>query len=141
MERVISGLLKLIRPIKFAVVGGIGTILGLALFWLFNELLMAHYMISAFFSIELTILSNFGMNTLWTFRDRPAGSKQNIRRLVKYHMVSFGGMAIHLVALFAFVELLFIGEYIAYILAVIVAFFWNYSFSSRWAWKADLDDI
>ena len=69
------------------VVGGIGTLVNEGVF-----VLTAHD-VPIFFSlglaIELSIIFNFILNDIWTFKDRRAGSF--IKRLVKFHGSSFSG--------------------------------------------------
>ena len=129
---------RLIRPMKFAIVGGIGTVIGLLLFWLFNEVLLIHVIIALVISLWLTILTNFAMNQVWTFSDRPAakGTREVWHRLVKYHSVTIGGMIINSIVSSIIILFTTINQYLAYVIGVLVAYLWNYFFSDRWAWKA-----
>ncbi|WP_373468143.1 GtrA family protein [Acidianus infernus] len=69
------------------IVGGLGTLVNEGVF-----LLSAHSM-PIFFSlglaIELSIIFNFILNDIWTFKDRRVGSF--IKRLLKFHVSSFSG--------------------------------------------------
>ncbi|MQL54977.1 GtrA family protein [Acidianus ambivalens] len=69
------------------IVGGLGTLVNEGVF-----LLSAHSM-PIFFSlglaIELSIIFNFVLNDIWTFKDRRVGSF--IKRLLKFHVSSFSG--------------------------------------------------
>jgi len=69
------------------VVGGLGTFVNEGVF-----ILTAHD-VPIFFSlglaIELSIIFNFILNDIWTFKDRKAGSF--IKRLLKFHVSSFSG--------------------------------------------------
>jgi len=75
------------RLLKFVTVGGIGTLVNEGVF-----ILTAHD-VPIFFSlglaIELSIIFNFMLNDVWTFKDRRAGSF--IKRLVKFHASSLSG--------------------------------------------------
>jgi len=75
------------RVLKFMTVGGIGILVNEGVF-----ILTAHD-VPIFFSlglaIELSIIFNFMLNDVWTFKDRRAGSF--IKRLVKFHASSFSG--------------------------------------------------
>ena len=68
-------------------VGGLGTFVNEGVF-----VLAAHDM-PVFFSlglaIELSIIFNFMLNDVWTFKDRRVGSF--IKRLLKFHISSFSG--------------------------------------------------
>ncbi|MUM64297.1 GtrA family protein [Acidianus infernus] len=76
-----------LRLLKFMIVGGLGTLVNEGVF-----LLSAHSM-PIFFSlglaIELSIIFNFILNDIWTFKDRRVGSF--IKRLLKFHVSSFSG--------------------------------------------------
>ena len=86
-----------LRIIKFMVVGGLGTLVNEGVF-----VLTAHEM-PIFFSlglaIELSVLFNFVLNDVWTFRDRRAGSF--VRRLIKFHVSSFSGGAVQYIVVIA----------------------------------------
>ena len=131
----ISKLLPSERLIKFAFVGGSGTLLSLAIFWFFTEIVGIFYIISAAIGIEVSILSNFWLNHVWTFGDRRNDGKRKRGKLVRYNMVSISGMVLNLVILFLLVTFIGINQYISYIIAVFVVFLWNYFFSNKWAWK------
>ena len=77
----------MLRLLKFVTVGGIGILVNEGVF-----ILTAHD-VPIFFSlglaIELSIIFNFMLNDVWTFKDRRAGSF--IKRLLKFHGSSFSG--------------------------------------------------
>jgi len=76
-----------LRLLKFITVGGLGTLVNEGVF-----ILAAHDM-PIFFSlalaIELSIIFNFILNDVWTFKDRKVGSF--IKRLLKFHGSSLSG--------------------------------------------------
>jgi len=77
----------MLRLLKFITVGGLGTFVNEGVF-----VLAAHDM-PVFFSlglaIELSIIFNFILNDIWTFKDRRVGSF--IKRLLKFHGSSLSG--------------------------------------------------
>jgi len=76
-----------LRLLKFITVGGLGTLVNEGVF-----ILTAHVMpvfFSLGFAIELSIIFNFMLNDIWTFKDRRVGNF--IKRLVKFHGSSFSG--------------------------------------------------
>ena len=93
----------MLRVLKFMTVGGLGTFVNEGVF-----VLTAHDM-PVFFSlalaIELSIIFNFMLNDVWTFKDRRAGSF--IKRLVKFHVSSFsGGIAQYAIVILLLVSFL-----------------------------------
>ena len=77
----------LARLLKFAVVGGLGTILNEGVFILSSEAIPLA--ISLALAIEVSVVFNFILNDLWTFRDKRIGSF--VKRLVKFHVSSYLG--------------------------------------------------
>jgi len=86
----------IIRLIKFGTVGALGTIVNEALFFIFSKLFPV--LLSLLLAIELSILFNFMLNDIWTFRDRRAG--RLIDRLVRFHIAAIvGGLIQYLVVI------------------------------------------
>ena len=75
--------------IKFGIVGAIGIVVNEGLLILFQS--MGVYLLYAgAVAIEISILSNFILNDLWTFRDRRSGSAAV--RLVKFNVLMLAGL-------------------------------------------------
>jgi 2-polyprenyl-3-methyl-5-hydroxy-6-metoxy-1,4-benzoquinol methylase len=55
------------RFLKFSVVGGIGAGITFGLTWLFTEQFGFHYMVSMVIAVGVATVSNFTLNTVWTF--------------------------------------------------------------------------
>ncbi len=85
MEKIFPA--KLIRVVKFGMVGVSGVfvnegVLALLCFFFGKH----HYQFWSIAAIELSIISNFLLNSNWTWGDRPAASGGgNIRRLLKFN--------------------------------------------------------
>jgi dolichol-phosphate mannosyltransferase len=58
------------RILKFGVVGGTGIGVNMGSLYLLTEFTGIPYFIGSLIAIELSILSNFWMNLLWTWKDR-----------------------------------------------------------------------
>lgn len=55
------------RFIKFAVVGGIGAAITFSLTWLLTDKFHLYYLLSMVFAVAVATVSNFALNTIWTF--------------------------------------------------------------------------
>jgi len=77
------------RFIKFCVVGASGVVVNLAMLALFDGLGMQQSLASAC-AIQVSILSNFAVNDLWTFRDQ-RGEGTAMNRLLRFQGVSMVG--------------------------------------------------
>lgn len=107
------------RPLKFGIVGASGILVNEGILWLLaeNNILPIYY--ASPIAIELSILNNFVLNDLWTFkkfRGTPI-----VSRIVKYHLaVALGGVVNFIILLF----LTYLGIY--YLLANLIGIFCGY---------------
>jgi putative flippase GtrA len=75
---------------KFAAVGASGVVVNLGTLFLLR-LLQVHTNLASAAAIEVSILSNFTINHLWTFGDRRHAEASLLRQGVKFHLVSLVG--------------------------------------------------
>jgi len=75
------------RLLKFMVVGGLGTLVNEGVFTLTTHNIPVFFSLGL--AIELSIIFNFVLNDIWTFKDRRVGGF--IKRLLKFHVSSFSG--------------------------------------------------
>ena len=129
---------ELTRMLKFATVGASGILVNEGILFLLTEYFKVYYLISAAISIETSILSNFTLNELWTFRDRRSkGFTRMLKRTVKYNLVSLGALAINLITLFILVEFFGVYYLLANLIGIFIAFLWNFSINTLWTWRLD----
>lgn len=123
------------RFLKFCLVGASGVVVNLGLLWILTEIVGFFYLVSAAFSIEASILSNFALNELWTFRDRARSTRGILRRASKFNLISIVGLVINLVILAALTELLGMHYMISALFGIAGAMLWNYTMSAMWTWR------
>ncbi len=58
------------RLIKFSVVGASGVAVNMGLLYALTRFMGIHYILSSILAIEVSILTNFILNDIWTWRDR-----------------------------------------------------------------------
>ncbi|MCD6509892.1 MAG: glycosyltransferase family 2 protein [Thermoprotei archaeon] len=126
-----------VRIMRFCTVGAIGVLINEGLLWLITELMKVYYLVSAIFSIEASILSNFALNEAWTFSDLSSSNNplSVLRRLVRYHLVSLGGLLVNLLTLWVLTNLAGIYYLISNIIGIILATAWNYALNVTWTWN------
>jgi putative flippase GtrA len=74
-----------LRFATFSIVGAVGFVAQLAALWLFTERFGLHYLASTAAATEIAILLNFVGHESWTWSDRPAGAREVVRRLFRFH--------------------------------------------------------
>jgi dolichol-phosphate mannosyltransferase len=127
---------ELTRIVKFLFVGLSGVGVNIGLLWLLTEVFGLHYLISAAISIETSIISNFLLNNFFTFSDRNRpGATNFFGRLLKFNVVSLGGLAINLAILWLLTELFGLYYILSNLIGIAAATIWNFSANTWWTWK------
>jgi dolichol-phosphate mannosyltransferase len=117
--------------IKFGVVGAIGVVVNEGLLFLFQSA-GVYFLVAGAVAIEISILSNFVLNDLWTFKDRRSGTAAS--RLVKFNLLMLAGLVLNLAVLYAGVDYLGMTAEVANLVGIAGAFFLRYALSVRYAW-------
>lgn len=121
-----------IRIGKFCIVGASCVAVNEGLLWLLTDLAKMHYLVSGAIAIELSILANFVLNDVWTFRKERKG--RYLTRLGKFNFARLIAVGINFLALWFFTWLglhYLISNLIGIILATVLTYF----SSLWWVWK------
>lgn len=126
---------ELTRFLKFIGVGLSGTIVNIGVLRLVRAFTHWNPYVQLIPGIEISIITNFILNDYFTFADRRTGKTMSFfGRLLKYNLVGLTGAAIN----YGIAALLFnigLDIYLADFIGILIAFLWNYFFSTTWAWK------
>lgn len=144
------------KVIKFALVGGVGTLIQLTSLQIFRLLIpgfrfyfLTDFLLATLLSIETAIISNFVLNNLWTFADRKLKSQDIPRKFIQFNLASTGSILIQLV-INAFGENLFgifnlfklpltrmvVDTGMLYaVIGILVGMFWNFFAYTKFIWK------
>ncbi len=106
------------RFLKFSLVGFTGVFVNMAVFTLCQQLGL-HYVMAAALAFFVAASSNFCLNSVWTFRDRPAESGGNNRRYLKFLFISLVCLAGNLAILVVLVERFLLPQFYAQLVAVL----------------------
>jgi len=90
------------KIIKYAIVGGLGTVVNEGVLLLLKPVLPIA--VSLALAIEFSILFNFLFNDVWTFKKERVGSFLN--RMVKFHVSSLVGGVVQYVVVIALILLI-----------------------------------
>jgi len=105
----------MLRLLKFAIVGGLGTLMNELVFLSTTKFLSIS--ISLALAIEISIVFNFMLNDVWTFKDKRKG---NIwKRLLKFHMSSASGGIIQYIVVISIIVIMFHFNNASEILAIL----------------------
>ncbi len=123
------------RLLKFGAVGLTGIGVNMGSLYLLTEFGKIPYFVGSLVAIELSILSNFWMNHLWTWRDR-SGVGTLWTKLWRYH-VGAGITALlgNYLILIGLTELFRINYLISNFIGIAVGTFSNYVINDVWTFK------
>lgn len=117
--------------VKFAIVGAIGIVVNEGLLILIQSN-GVYFLYAGAIAIEVSIVSNFILNDLWTFRDRRSGTAA--ARLVKFNALMLAGLVVNLAVLDVGTVYLGIAYAVANLIGIAAAFFLRYVLSVKYAW-------
>jgi dolichol-phosphate mannosyltransferase len=128
-----------VRLLKFAVVGLSGVIVNMGMLYLLTEYLGLLYIISSIIAIEISIISNFFLNDLWTWKDRV--KKRFLERFFQYH-ISVGLTAIlaNWLILLILTEFFNIYYLISNLIGIAVGTFANFVVNDLWTFQKRTPD-
>jgi len=122
------------RILKFAVVGLSGVAVNMGLLYVFTRYLGLYYLLSSIIAIEVSILTNFVLNDIWTWRDRQ--KKSYGKRMLQYH-ISVGVTAVlaNWLLLIFFTEVAGLHYMIANLIGISVGMLFNYTLNDLWTFR------
>ncbi|MFZ0011864.1 MAG: bifunctional glycosyltransferase family 2/GtrA family protein [Halobacteriota archaeon] len=126
---------RMTEALTFAFVGASGAVVILLLTWIFTEYAHLFYLLSAALAIEISILWAFVLNTTITFRHSFKKRGDLLLSFVNYQVVALGGFTINVLLLYALTTFFGIFYFVSEIVAIAVAFGFNYLMSLRFVWK------
>ena len=128
---------ELRRFIQFCLVGLSGVGVNMGTFWLLTRVAGLYDLIALILGLVASIVSNFILNDIWTFRDRRIGRiKAILVRVLKFDLVSIGAIALYY-GIYTPLTRFWLGEdsLLALAIAIGVGLIWNFSINTLWTWR------
>lgn len=125
------------RFLKFCVVGLAGVGVNMFFLWFFTEIIKIFYLFSSPLAIELSILNNFILNDIWTWRDRGRPGKLNyFKRMVQYHIsVSISAIIANIFLLWFLTEIFHFYYLLSNLFGIAAGAVLNYFINDRWTFR------
>jgi dolichol-phosphate mannosyltransferase len=123
------------RAVKFLTVGISGIAVNMGFLYLLTEFFGIFYGFSSVVAIELSIVNNFLLNDLWTFRGKGCTRFADRRhRFLSFQAVTVGGLIVNLGTLLVLTEWAGIYYLVANLIGILLAFAWNYLVNRNVTW-------
>lgn len=124
----------LLTSVRFGLVGLSGVVVNTGVLWGLTELAGLHYLLSSVFAVEISILTNFALNEVWTFDSREGRGQNVLRRAARFNLVYALGMGINVALLWVAVERGGLHYLLGNLVGIVGAFVWNFLFSNTFVW-------
>jgi dolichol-phosphate mannosyltransferase len=125
---------KLEEFVKFAIVGGSGILVNMGFLFLLTRYFSVRLEIASPIAIEASILSNFSLNNLWTFRKRR--TKNPFRtRLFRYHLVTGLAGIVNYLVLLLLVNVFGMHDLVSNLIGILLGTVINFTLNSLWTWS------
>lgn len=127
-----------VRVMKFAVVGLSGVLVNMTVLFFFTEILRITYWVSGIIAIEISIIGNFILNDLWTWRDR--AKKRLLHRFTQYHIsVGLTAILFNWLLLIILTEVFTVYYLLSNLIGIIVGTVSNYILNDIWTFGKSSD--
>ena len=118
---------------KFAIVGGVGTLVNILILYLLTEMVGVYYLFSAIISFLVAMTTNFILNKVWTFKEN---LKLKIgKKYLQFGLVSTLALLVNLFFLYFFTEIFGIYYLISQVLAIGFALVINFLGNKVWTFR------
>jgi putative flippase GtrA len=122
-----------LQLVRFAIVGGIGFFVNLAVYTLCVHVLGIDYHLAAVLAWVVAVMNNFALNRHWTF-DARAGRAHF--QAIRFLIVSLAALGVSLLLLTLFVDVLSLAKVPAQALAVAASMPLNFLGNKLWSFRA-----
>jgi putative flippase GtrA len=121
------------RWIRFAIVGGIGSLIHFAVLFSLTDIAGLWYILSAVIAILAAATSNYILNQIWTFAEKRV--HQHILGWIKYLLLASISDFVYLLLLAYFTEIVGLWYILSAIISLLIVFPFRYNISRLWIWK------
>jgi len=121
--------------IRFAIVGATGTVINLGALVLLRYLLEAPHAMASAIAIEASMVNNFILNDMWTFRKR-CGVWW--RKFLKFHVSSATAILVQWIVSNIVYYVVLSSSILAQLLGILAGFVLNYIISKKFVWTYSL---
>jgi len=125
---------KMKEFIKFGAVGGLGVFVNMGFFFVFTRYAGISIELASPMAIEISILCNFFLNNIWTFRRRDTKIGFG-GRILRYHLVTAVAGGVNYLTLLLLANKLGINDLLSNLIGIGLGTFINFFLNSMWTWR------
>lgn len=125
------------RFIKYCIIGMTGIIVNTIVLFIFTDKLGIFYLLSSGMAYEISIITNFILNDIWTFNDNVIHNRSHnfLTRAIYFNWAMIIGALFGIMLLYIFTEFLSIDYILSNIISIFIVTIWRYHASITLVWK------
>lgn len=124
-----------IELIIYGIVGVLTTVVNVAIFQLFSNVLNVHYLISNVVAWVVAVIFAFVANKLWVFKSKSWQRELVQREAISFVIARLMSLGVDMLIMYLAVDILAVDELIAKIVANVFVIIINYVLSKLWIFK------
>lgn len=113
--------------IKYGLVGLVGLVVDMSVFYLMNKKLGVNYVVSNITSSSLAVVNNFILNSYFTFNV----TDNKLKRFISFYFIALVGMAISTGFLALFIDVLKLDSIISKLISIFIVALIQYFFNKK----------
>ncbi len=118
---------ELAKIIKYGLVGVLGLVVDMGVFYLMHKKMGINYVVSNITSSSLAVVHNFIMNSYFTFKV----TDDKLKRFVSFYLIALIGMAISTGLLALFIDVLKLDSMISKLISILIVALIQYFFNKK----------
>ena len=128
---------QFIRFVKFCLVGASGVGVNVGAYWVLTRIFHLSYLIANPISIQVSILTNFLLNDIWTWRDRRTGGiKRWARRMIEFTFVAnITAFAVQYLTLIILTGVFHMNDLISLLIGIGLGTILNFTVNHLWVFR------
>ena len=128
---------ELKRFIKYCIIGITGIIVNTTVLFVFTDKLSMFYLLSSAMAYEISIITNFILNDIWTFNENVMQNRSHnfLTRAMYFNWAMIIGAIFGIFLLYIFTEFLSIDYLVSNIISICIVTIWRYYASITMVWK------
>lgn len=119
--------------IKFGIVGGLGTLVNIAILYIFTDFFHIYYIASEIIAFIVSGLHNYVLDKVWTFKENI--EDKAVLKYIQFFSISVISLVINLIILYILVEFFVLWYILAEIVAIVCAFLSNFAGNKFWTFR------
>jgi len=124
--------------LKFVTVGIVGLAVAEGVLYFLADVLRLDKLVAGASSLEVSVIANFMLNDVWTFRERRFGDGF-LARMLKFHVSRAASVALNFAVYSLLIVVVGLNHLVSYLIGVVAAFSLNFLTSVVWIWRGVSD--